>query len=124
MQNKNLTQIARKLRKQMTPEEHILWYHLRSKRFSNYKFRRQFPIDKYVVDFICLTKRLIVEADGGQHNQSADDAERDKYLSGQNFRILRFWNNDINQNLESVLQKIYNGLTNPHPNCEILRPLP
>jgi very-short-patch-repair endonuclease len=115
MQNQNLTQIARKLRKQMTPEEHILWYHLRSKRFSSYKFRRQFPIDKYVVDFICVAKRLIVEADGGQHNQSADDAERDKYLRGQNFTILRFWNNDINQNLESALQKIYQELAYPHP---------
>jgi len=124
MQNKNLIQIARKLRKQMTPEEHILWYHLRSKRFSSYKFRRQFPIDKYVVDFICLAKRLIVEADGGQHNQSADDIERDKYLRGQNFTILRFWNNDINQNLEAVLQKIYNELQNPHPYCEVLHPLP
>lgn len=124
MQNKNLTQIARKLRKQLTPEEHILWYHLRSKRFSGYKFRRQFPIDKYIADFICLAKRLIIEVDGGQHNQNANDTVRDKYLHDQGFFILRFWNNDINQNLESVLQKIYNELINPHPNCEVLHPLP
>jgi very-short-patch-repair endonuclease len=115
MQNKNLTQIARKLRKEMTPEEHILWYRLRSKRFSGYKFRRQFPLDKFVADFVCLAKRLIVEADGGQHNQNAYDVERDKYLQSQNFTILRFWNSDINQNLESVLQKIYNELQKPSP---------
>lgn len=115
MQNKNLTPIARKLRKQMTPEEHVLWYHLRSHRFIGYKFRRQFPIDRYVADFICLAKRLIIEVDGGQHNQSARDATRDKYLRDQRFTILRFWNNDINQNPEAVLQKIYQELKDPHP---------
>ncbi len=110
MRNKELIPIARKLRKKQTPEEAKLWYFLRSRRFQNYKFRRQFPIGQYVVDFICLSKRLIIELDGGQHNQSAEDVIRDKYLNCQNFTILRFWNNDVNQNLESVLDKIYTEL--------------
>jgi very-short-patch-repair endonuclease len=102
-----LTQLARNLRKDQTPEEVKLWYFLRRKRFQKYKLRRQFPIEKYIVDFICLAKRLIIELDGGQHNQSKHDIVRDKYLTDQDFRILRFWNNDVNQNLESVLDKIY-----------------
>jgi very-short-patch-repair endonuclease len=85
-----LTQLDRKLRKDQTPEEIKLWYFLRGKRFQKYKFRSQFPTDKYIVDFICLGKKLIIELDGSQHNQSADDIVRDKYLTDQNFTILRF----------------------------------
>lgn len=115
MRNKNLITIARRLRKTMTPEENILWYHLRSNRFAGFKFRRQFLIDKYIVDFVCLEKRLIIELDGGQHNQSSNDAIRDAYLHNQNFTILRFWNNEINENLRSVLEKVYQQLSHPHP---------
>lgn len=110
MKNTNLTPLARQLRKQSTPEEKIIWYHLRSRRFQHFKFRRQFSIDKYIVDFICLAKRLIVEIDGGQHNQSSADQIRDNYLQQQKFTILKFWNNEINSNLEAVLSKIYQQL--------------
>lgn len=119
-----LTAIARKLRTTQTPEEIKLWRYLRSRRFQNYKFRRQFPIDKYVADFICLSKRLIIELDGGQHNQNADDVVRDKYLHDQGLVILRFWNNDINQNPESVLEKIYQALNNPSPALQGFAPSP
>lgn len=110
MQNKTLVPIARKLRKQQTPEEFKLWQLLRSRRFQNFKFRRQFPIDQYVTDFICLSKRLIIELDCGQHNQNPDDLIRDKYLQKQGFKILRIWNNDFNHNKEAVLDKIFNTL--------------
>lgn len=91
----------------MTPEEQILWYYLRSNRFANFKFRRQFPVYKYIVDFVCLAKRLVIELDGGQHNQNQEDIVRDEYLKSQNFKVLRFWNNDVNRNLATVLEKIY-----------------
>jgi len=107
MENQYLTPVARKLRRQMTPEEQKLWYHLRSSRFENIKFRRQFPIDKYIVDFASLAKRLVIEIYGGQHNQDEDDKIRDEYLRKQGFAVLRFWNNDVNKDLESVLEKIY-----------------
>jgi very-short-patch-repair endonuclease len=70
------------------------------------RFRRQVPIDYYIVDFVCFEKRLIVEADGGQHNGSDADHIRDEYLKKQGFIILRFWNNDILLNVAGVLKKI------------------
>lgn len=111
MQNKTFIPIARKLRKQQTPEESKLWQLLRSRRFQNFKFRRQFPIDQYVADFVCLSKRLIIKLDGGQHNQNSDDIIRDEYLQKQGFGILRIWNNDFKYNKESVLDKIFNTLS-------------
>ena len=110
MQSKNLTKISRKLRKTQPPEEIKLWKYLRSRRFQNFKFRRQFPIDKYIADFICLSKRLIIELDGGHHNQNANDVVRTQYLKNQNFNIIRFWNSEINTNFEAVLDKIYQAV--------------
>ena len=107
MRSNNLLKISRKLRKTQTPEEIKLWKYLRSKRFQNFKFRRQFPIDKYIVDFVCLSKRLIIELDGGHHNQNANDIVRTQYLKNQNFKVIRFWNSEINRNFEFVLEKIY-----------------
>lgn len=110
MENTNLIPVARKLRKQQTPEETKLWQELRSRRFIGNKFRRQFPIGHYVVDFICFNKNLVIELDGSQHNQNPKDIIRDTYIKGQGFKVLRFWNNDINQNFSSVLEKIYIAL--------------
>ena len=104
-----LTKIARNLRKHQTPHELKLWQLLRSRRFQNFKFRRQFPVDKYIVDFCCLHNRLMIELDGGQHNENANlekDEVRDKYLHDQGFTVLRIWNNEINNNLEGVAGKI------------------
>jgi very-short-patch-repair endonuclease len=109
---------ARSLRKRMTPQEVKLWVHLRSWRERGYHFRRQAPRAGYVVDFVCLKHCLIIEVDGGQHNlesHAARDASRDGQFVAQGYRVLRFWNNDIDTNLEGVLQRIDDALRNPHP---------
>ncbi len=99
------------MRTEQTDAEALLWRHLRGKRFSGYKFRRQQPIGPYIVDFVCLGCRLIVEADGGQHGDTLDyDNTRTKWLEAQGFRMLRFWNNDILQRSEDVLDSILNAL--------------
>jgi len=104
------------MRSAPTPAEHRLWQILRGKRFDGYKFKRQLPIDNYIADFACLARRLIIEADGGQHGQDAPDGRRDAYLTGQGFRTLRFWNNDIFDNEEGVLTRILEALHSPLPN--------
>ncbi|MCK0538695.1 endonuclease domain-containing protein [Alcanivorax quisquiliarum] len=101
---------AKELRTNMTDAEHLLWRHLRACRLNQQKFRRQQPIGRYIVDFVNFKARLIIEADGGQHNESATDQKRDSWLQSQGFQILRFWNNDILQNTEAVLQTIWNTL--------------
>jgi len=112
-QRKLLRQRARAMRSQQTDAEHRLWQILRAKRLAGYKFKRQLPIDQYIVDFACLAQRLIIEADGGQHSESLGDRRRDAYLREQGFRILRFWNNDIFNNEEGVLTSILNALESP-----------
>ena len=91
---------VKQLRRDMTDVERKLWFALRDRRFEQFKFRRQVPIGKYIVDFVCLERRLIVELDGSQHEGSLHDAKRDAWLRTQNFRVLRFWNIDINQALD------------------------
>ena len=105
----NNINLARTLRKNSTKQEHVLWKLLRNSNLKNYKFRRQHPIGKYIVDFICIEKRLILEIDGGQHNYKKNityDNERTKYLNSRGFQVLRFWNNDIDNNLEGIIEKI------------------
>ena len=104
---------AKAMRRAPTDAEHRLWQILRAKRLSGYKFKRQLPIDRYIVDFACLRHRLIVEADGAQHSDSASDDRRDAHLEAQGFRILRFWNNDIFNNEEGVLTSILNAFEQP-----------
>ena len=100
---------AKILRHNQTEAEQRLWYHLRAHRFMGYKFKRQKPIGRYIVDFICMEQRLIIELDGGQHSeQVAYDWQRDAWLRGQGYSVLRFWNNDVMQQTESVLQQIHN----------------
>ena len=104
-------QIARNLRKNMTDAESLLWRHLRSSQVGGCTFRRQHPIGSFIVDFICIEKNLIIEVDGGQHAlQVYADEERTNYLKGKGFRVLRFWNHEVLQNLESVLSLIYSHL--------------
>ena len=96
----------------MTDVERKLWQRLRGKQLGE-KFRRQYPIDNYIVDFVCLEKRLIIECDGGQHaEQESKDSERDKHLQGKGFMVLRIWNNEIIENLDGVLETIYYHLDN------------
>ena len=105
----NLNKLARKLRKNSSDAERLLWKKLKSKQFEGLKFRRQQPIGKYIVDFVCLEKRLIIEADGGQHAEdSAKDQQRDEWLKGEGFRVLRFWNNEILGNIEGVMESVRN----------------
>ena len=98
------------MRSRPTDAERALWQLLRAKRFAGYKFKRQVPIDRYIVDFICFAHRLIVEADGSQHADSTYDAERDAHLIGLKFRVIRFWNNDILTNIEGVSEAIWAAL--------------
>ena len=107
---KNNVKFAKHLRRNMTEVEAKLWNALRDRRFENYKFRRQVPIGKYIADFACFEKRLIVELDGSQHEESKRDETRDAWLKSQNFRILRFWNIDINQALDGCLIAILDAL--------------
>ncbi|MDB5478414.1 MAG: very-short-patch-repair endonuclease [Alphaproteobacteria bacterium] len=105
MQKSRFTQKrALNLRRNLTEAEKLLWHHLRGKNIAH-KFRRQEPIDRYIADFVCFEKRLIVELDGGQHTVEKD-AERTQYLESQGFMILRFWNHDVLQNVEGVLRII------------------
>ena len=98
------------MRHQPTEAEERLWLLLRDRRFALHKFRRQFPIAPFIVDFVCLDVRLIIEADGSQHADSARDLSRDAYLRGQNFRLLRLWNNDILARPNEVMDAIWAAL--------------
>jgi len=106
---------ARTLRTNQTDAEQRLWKLLRAKRLEGWKFRRQFPIGRYIVDFACPAARLIVEADGGQHNESAHDVVRDQWLAGEGWNVIRFWNTDILTNEEGVLSAVLASLP-PLPN--------
>lgn len=103
----NIKELAKNMRNEPTNAEHVLWQKVLRKRQLGLIFRRQFVIDnKYIADFICLEKRLIIELDGGQHCNSNYDKIRDEYLKQQNFKVLRLWNNEIFNNLEGVYLKI------------------
>ena len=111
-----LTSRSRALRKNATDAEQKLWSVLRSRQRSGFKFRKQVEIDGYIVDFLCAERRLIIEVDGGQHTPERD-ARRTSYLESQGFRLIRFWNNDVLQNLDGVWTMIEKALetTPPHP---------
>ena len=102
-----LTTLAKNLRKNSTDAERILWQQLRAKQLFGKKFRRQQPIKNYIVDFVSFEKRVIIELDGGQHAEyTQKDHERDRILSEDGFTVLRFWNNEVLENLDGVLEKI------------------
>jgi very-short-patch-repair endonuclease len=103
----NLTNKARSLRKNKTDVEQLVWKYLRNRQQYNYKFRRQFPIEPYIVDFACLELKLIIELDGGQHaNRINYDDQRSSFLMQRGFKVIRFWNNDVTKNTEGVLEAI------------------
>ncbi len=95
------------LRQNLTDAEQRLWFHLCAHRMAGQKFRRQQPIGPYIVDFVHFGARLIVEADGGQHADAARDLVRDAWLRSQGFQLVRFWNNDILQRTDVVLEAIW-----------------
>jgi very-short-patch-repair endonuclease len=102
-----LTRLARALRKNPTEAESTLWSRLRAKQVEGTKFRRQQPIEGYIVDFVSFEKRIIIQLDGGQHAEKHEkDQIRNGILEENGFRVLRFWNNDIFENLDGVLESI------------------
>src|SRR5438128_1812699 len=101
---------VRSLRKRATECEQILWRRLRNRNFAGYKFRRQHPIDPYVLDFYCPAAKLAVELDGGGHNYQTReicDQKRAELLAGHGIKVLRFWNHQVRQELDSILQAIW-----------------
>jgi very-short-patch-repair endonuclease len=107
---------ARGLRRTSTDAERKVWQLLRSRTLAGYKFRRQQPIDSFVVDFCCLRSRLVIELDGGQHAEKIEyDQRRTDYLVGQGFRVLRFWDHEVFENQEGVLSQILQAVSAPSP---------
>ena len=98
--------LQQSLRNRMTDAERLLWQHLRGLQMAGCKFRRQHPFMDYVLDFVCLEKGLVVEVDGGQHQDSETDVVRDQNLQEAGFRILRFWNNQVLQETQAVVEVI------------------
>ena len=112
---RNIRRLAKEGRKTPTDAEARLWRHLRDRRLNGHKFKRQHKIVRYIVDFVCLERNLIVELDGGQHNfpdQAAQDAERTAMLNRFGYRVLRFWNTEALRETESVLEVILEALEN------------
>lgn len=100
------------LRNGMTPEEWMLWAHIRRSQLG-VKFRRQFGVGSYILDFYCFEKKVAIELDGAQHlEQKEYDKKRTAYLSSQGIKVVRFWNEDVRKNLESVLLKINSVIEN------------
>lgn len=118
------TEKSRQLRKNMTSQERKLWSIIRERRFFGCRFRRQFPIGSYIVDFVCREKKIIIEIDGGQHNEKQNieyDNKRTEFLKSEGFQVIRFWNNDVDSNMDGVYErlkevfKIDDKITPPQP---------
>ena len=106
MSDKRLTGIARNLRSNATDAERRLWAYLRASQLDGAKFTRQFPIGNAVADFACRRLRLVIELDGGQHSESSTDAARTEMIESYGYRVIRFWNNDVMNNIDGVLIRI------------------
>jgi very-short-patch-repair endonuclease len=114
---------ARQLRRGSTPAEKLLWNAVR-RRFPNYKFRRQMPIGPYFADVTCFAAHLVIEVDGGQHAQAGEyERSRTRFIERQGYRILRFWNNEVRDNLDGVIDVIARVLA-PSPSQPLAGPLP
>jgi very-short-patch-repair endonuclease len=110
--------LARKLRSNSTDAERKLWRHLRTLKSQGFHFRRQVPIDGFIVDFACYSARLVIELDGGQHNvdeHARADRAPDRHLESQKFKVLRFWNNDVLRNTEGVMEQVTSALLRGTP---------
>jgi very-short-patch-repair endonuclease len=107
---------ARQLRKSQTDAERKLWQQLRSRNLNDSKFRRQHPVGPYIIDFIDINNKLIIELDGSQHQQQQDyDAKRTAFLEQSGYRVLRFWDDDVLLRTDDVMQVILNALGSPSP---------
>ncbi len=102
----------------MTEQEVKLWVHLKTLRKQGHRFRRQVPFQDYILDFVCYGSKLVIEIDGSQHNQDDHqkrDITRDAKLNSEEFTVLRFWNNEIDENIEGVLERILDTLSSTPP---------
>jgi len=118
-------QLARALRKQMTDAERRLWRHLRNRELGGWKSRRQYPVGPYIVDFICPERNMVIEVDGGQHAENVgQDIQRSAYLSKMGYRVFRFWNNEVLQETDAVLEAIFAILAGTAENSPSPRPSP
>ena len=107
---------ARRLRREITDAERKLWWRLRHLELAGTHFRRQATIGPYFADFACHSRRLVVEIDGSQHAEAANilrDEQRTAYLRSRGYRVLRFWNNDVLKEIDSVMEAIYSALHEP-----------
>ena len=101
---------SRQLRSNQTGAEKKLWWRLRNRQVVGCKFVRQEPVGPYICDFVCREHRLVIEVDGGQHAESAADEKRDHWLTSHNYRVMRFWNNEVLKNIEGVLETIHDAV--------------
>ena len=117
----NKVDTAKRLRRHQTDAERTLWFRLRDRRLYGWKFKRQVPLDRYVVDFLCSDARLIIEVDGGQHaTRTIQDDERTQALEAMGYLVMRLWNNDVLSNTDGVVETIVATLNQfrpvpPHP---------
>jgi very-short-patch-repair endonuclease len=110
--------LQRLLRSNMTDAECALWKRLRGCQLNGCKFRRQHPFGDFILDFVCLEAKLVIEVDGGQHNESTQDMARDQVLENAGYRVMRFWNNQVLNEIESVVESIWlelERLNHPSP---------
>ncbi|MBM4300144.1 MAG: endonuclease domain-containing protein [Deltaproteobacteria bacterium] len=109
----------------MTDAERLLWRHLRNRELGGWKFRRQYPVGPFIVDFICVEKNVVIEVDGGQHAENeALDLQRSAYLNKMGYRVVRLWNNEVLQETEGVLTAIFEILANGKQNSPSPQPSP
>lgn len=109
---------VRNLRKKQTEAEKKIWFHLRNRHFEGLKFRRQHSIGPFITDFCCIEKKIVIEVDGSQHIQNKIyDDNRTKYLNQNGYKVIRFWDNDVLNRCDSVLEAVRIELNPyPHPN--------
>ncbi len=114
--NPATTATARRLRRNQTDAEKLLWSKLRASQLNGAKFRRQFPLPPFVVDFCCEAARLIVEVDGGQHAEAGEaDQTRTQSIERRGYRVIRFWNSEVLSNIDGVLEEISKWTVSPSP---------
>jgi very-short-patch-repair endonuclease len=104
---KRIRDHALNMRREATEAETAIWRMLRDRRFSSVKFRRQVPFQNYILDFVCFDRKLIIEIDGSQHLDSKRDGQRDAPLAKEGFQVIRYWNNDVLQRRDSVLEDLF-----------------
>ncbi|MDE0146573.1 MAG: endonuclease domain-containing protein [Nitrospira sp.] len=116
---------AQELRQHSTDAEQALWKHLRNRQLAGYKFRRQVPLGKYIADFVCFERKIVIEVDGGHHQEQAlYDTDRTTWLESQGFQVLRFWNHEILAEAEAVQEALLVALQQSSPSPDSPSPQP